>query len=333
MKVMVIGPTEADSFADNVASTLTSMGIETIAAGPARSGPIARRGGRVVTMLASSSARLDGALQRQVVARARATRPDLVINLHGILRPRTVQDLKRHSGKVVLWFPDHVGNLGRLEMFLAGYDRMYFKNPILVRQLKLVTGLPAAYLPEAANPLWHRPAGAYGERRTFVVAGNLYPTRTLLLEHLLRDGIPLEIYGVGLPKWIHSPLVSAAFKGSYLTRRDKAEVFRTARGVINNLHPAEFAGSNCRLFEATASGAAVLTEPREGMADLFDISSELVTFETYDELLQRCNRLLGDPREGECVGNAASARTLREHTYERRLRSMFDDLGYSQDVA
>ena len=62
----------------------------------------------------------------------------------------------------------------------------------------------------------------------------------------------------------------AAHTGRYLAREEKARVFRSAAGVLNTMHLAEVNGVNARLFEAAGCGAAVLTEFRSTVPELFD---------------------------------------------------------------
>ena len=326
MKIMVVGPTDPDSFADNVIHALTSMGHEVLAAGPARVVRGPRKMRNVSHLLLEQMARADTGSQHHLVLAARHFRPRLVITLDVRLRPATVRGMQLAGTSVVLWFPDHVSNLGKHEVFLCGYDRMYFKNPRLVQQLRDLHGLPAVHLPEAANPAWHHPVGDYGTDRTIVVAGNVHPTRAILLERLAAANIPLRIYGPPISSWLNFPRLRELHAGHAVVREEKAQTFRRARGVLNNLHPAEYAGSNCRLFEATACGAAVLTEWREGMDSLFEAGTEVLDFETFDQLLHRCRQVLNDRELGRTVADAAARRSSFDHTYQTRLGTMLKDL-------
>lgn len=47
-------------------------------------------------------------------------------------------------------------------------------------------------------------------------------------------------------------------------------------------------GVNCRMFEAAGSGSAVLCEYRESLEDFFELGSEVLTFDTYDGLVEQC---------------------------------------------
>ncbi|GAA5147585.1 hypothetical protein GCM10023340_20220 [Nocardioides marinquilinus] len=327
MRAAVIGPTAPDLFADNVASSLRAMGHEATLVGPARRDLRPARISHVLHLAADQVSALDRPLQRAMLRRVAETAPDVVISVDNRLTPETVREMRRSVGKIVLWFPDAVSNFRKHQMFLAPYDRIYLKIPSVARKLQAIYGLPVRYLPEAANPLWHRPAGPYGVEPSFAVVGNIHPTRAVLLDALLRDGVPLRLYGSPIADWMEFPRLREAHAGRSVFGQEKARVFRSSRGVINNLHPAEFAGSNCRLFEATASGAAVLTEWLPGMDELFERGREVLTFDSYDELVEVCNRLLRDTVDGVAIADAAASRASLEHTYAHRLRTMFEDLG------
>ncbi|PYD00606.1 hypothetical protein B4U78_010560 [Microbacterium esteraromaticum] len=321
-KVMVVGPTDPDSFADNVGDTLRRMGHQVHMAGPARRVVGNRRVANAAEIFAERMPSLDERVQRRLIGEARDFEPDVVLTVDRRIQPAIVRELRRGGARIALWFPDAVSNLGRHDLFLAPYDKLFFKNPRLVDQLNRVHGLPAVYMPEAANSSWHHSTAEYGSDRVVVVAGNIHPTRAILLERLIDVGLPLRIYGPRPASWMRFPGVNRAHTGRFISRTEKADVFRRARVVLNNLHPAEFAGSNCRLFEATASGAAVLTELREGLSDLFNIGEEVDVFGDFDELVEKCNRLLSDSSQGRTVGDRAAIRSHRDHTYEVRLATI-----------
>jgi spore maturation protein CgeB len=280
----------------------------------------------LVELLADNRRAIDKFRQRRMVKRVQEIRPDILLTIDRRLHPTVIKAAHQVGAKVALWFPDHTGTMANHDMFVAGYDRIYLKNPVLVDQLRDVQGLPVRYMPEAANSSWHRSILPYGAERAVVVAGNIHPTRALLLDRLVGDGIPVRIYGAALPSWIDFPRLREAHTGEYIARQRKADVFRSAVAVLNNLHPAEDAGMNCRLFEAAASGAVVVTEERVGLRDLFAPGEEVLTFDTYDGLVTTLRGLLGDSAVGLPVADAAASRAHREHTYEHRLTSILDDL-------
>jgi len=322
-RVMVIGPTDADSFADNVGDTLTRTGHDVRMAGPARRPVFGRRLKNALEIARERLPEIDRRFQAHLIENERDFRPDVIITVDRRVQPAIVGELRANGAKMALWFPDHVANLGRHDLFLAPYDRFLFKNPQMVEQLVNVHGIPASYVPEAANSSWHRSSESYGSEQVIVVAGNIHPTRAIFLDRLISSGIPISIYGPPPPSWISYRTIDDAHTGRYVTKRQKADVFRRARAVINNLHPAEQSGMNCRLFEAAASGAVVLTEARSGLESMFDVGTEVLTFDSFNTIIDHARTLLDNPSAGASIADAAARRAHRDHIYEIRLNDIF----------
>ena len=342
MRVGVIGPVFPDDFAENILHCLPDLGVEAVALGPA-----AWRGGqnvlarRVVARIRLAGGMPDGWFQRALVRRAVEQSLDVVISVDGALRPDAVAALRRHGVRTCLWFPDGVNNLLLYQFFHAPYDVMFFKDPLLVERLRATLGLPARHLPEACNPAWHRPPAEPWEAERgpapgavephppephIVVAGNLYASRQVLLSRLLDAGIPVRIYGPPLPRMAPDPRLRAIHTGRYVARHEKARVFRRAAAVLNNLAPSEMNSVNCRLFEAAGSGAAVLCEHRPTLPELFEPDREVVVFTDFDELVERARKLLSDADLARSIGDAAAARAHRDHTYQRRLAVILEEV-------
>lgn len=325
-KIMVVGPLDPDSFADNISDSLNRMGHNVLAAGPARPRPRLVQIRNLVSIAGDRLPRQDAFMQRHLINAERAFRPEIILSTDRTLQPAVVKQLRAGGARIALWFPDAVSNMGRHDMFLAGYDRIFFKNPALVRQLTAVHGIAASYLPEAFNPTWHVSNEPYGIDESIVLVGNVHPTRAILLDRMVRAGLPLKIFGHKPGKWIDFPALESVHTGRDVRRQAKAQVFRRARVVLNNLHPAEFAGVNCRVFEAAGAGGAIVTESREGLAQTFEPGRELSTFSSFEELVERCQLLLSNRAAGESISNAAADRAMREHTYDLRLAELLECL-------
>ncbi|HVY08697.1 MAG TPA: glycosyltransferase [Mycobacteriales bacterium] len=313
-------------FADNIADCLPDVGAEPVRLGTLRPRPNSRRLAGVADAFFTGIVAADQAFQRRVADRAMELECDVVITVEGATLPATVERLAEAKIPTVLWFPDHVANIARQLMLIAPYKRVYFTDRMLVERLTALTEVPAAYLPEACNPRWHAPPPTEpAPDPVLVVAGNFYPSRVRLLDRLIADGVPLRLYGTPFARWIPNRPVMSAHTHRWIARHEKAAVFRAAAGVLNNLHPAEN-GANCRLFEATACGAAVLVEDRPAVQELFDPSTELFTFSDYEQLLHRCRLLLADPESSRLVKDAAARRAHADHTYQHRLSSILADV-------
>jgi spore maturation protein CgeB len=328
MRVGVIGPIGPDLFADNVSDALRRAGHAVTELGPARprqTGPVT---GRAAKLARQASPRLDEYAQRRVVRSAQAAECELIVNLDGQLTPGAVSQLRRTGARVVFWFPDHVANLGRQLMLMAPYDALFFKEPRLVERLRATLDLPVYYLPEACNPQWHRPIGPAGTEPHLVIAGSMYPSRVRLLERLMAKGIPLKLYGRGFPRWLGPTPLREVHAGHRVVREGKARAFRSAAGVLNTMHPGEIDGANARLFEAAGCGAAVLTEFRPCVPELFSVGEEVLTFHDFDELVDQASRLLDEPGLTARLGDSAASRAHRDHSYDRRIAAIMDKLGW-----
>ncbi len=133
----------------------------------------------------------------------------------------------------------------------------------------------------------------------------MYPSRVRLLDRLIAKGIPLRLYGGGFPRWIGETPARAVHTGRYVAREEKARVFRSAAGVLNTMHPSEVNGVNARLFEAAGCGAAVLTEFRPTVPELFAVGKEILVFHDFDDLVEQAIRLLSERGLTAQLGDAA----------------------------
>jgi spore maturation protein CgeB len=322
----LIGVADPDTFEDNVRDSLLRMGHRVSHLGSARVNRGSRRAIRISALGLAALPELENKFHHRLVRKALDLECDAVITVDGDLSPYAISALRQNRVPVALWFPDAITNMGRQRMLSAPYTALFFKDPLLVERLRDILGLPVWYLPEACNPSWHRPIGAAATERVIVMVGNSYPSRLILLRRLHDVGVPLVIYGSPVPQWAKELLPASLHTGRHIVRDDKSRVFRSAAGVLNNLHPAEMHGVNCRLFEAAAAGAAVLCERRPVLSDLFDLNREVIPFGNFDELVDRARELLADPALTRETGDAASKRAHAEHTYEKRLNTILEKL-------
>jgi spore maturation protein CgeB len=89
------------------------------------------------------------------------------------------------------------------------------------------------------------------------------------------------------------------------------------------------ASSTARPFELASSGAAIVSNPHEGIERWFEPGSELLVVESADEAVAAYRELVADPEQAEQMGRRARERVLDEHTYAHRARRLLGlvDLG------
>jgi spore maturation protein CgeB len=85
--------------------------------------------------------------------------------------------------------------------------------------------------------------------------------------------------------------------------------------------------ATARLFELASCGAAIVSNPHEGIERWFEPNNELVVVETAEEAVSTYRELLADPSSLQAMGERARARVLEEHTYAHRARQLLALLG------
>jgi spore maturation protein CgeB len=82
-----------------------------------------------------------------------------------------------------------------------------------------------------------------------------------------------------------------------------------------------------RLYEATGVGSLLLTNEGSNLTELFQPGSEVVTYADVDDLVEKARHYLAHEDERRTIAAAGQARTLRDHTYEVRMRELAEILG------
>src|SRR5215470_8137672 len=97
--------------------------------------------------------------------------------------------------------------------------------------------------------------------------------------------------------------------------------------ITRRSHATVYASSSCRPFELASAGAAIVSNPYNGLERWFEPESELLIVESADEAVAAYRRLLDDPGEAEAMGQRARERVLDEHTYRHRARQLLELVG------
>ena len=109
-----------------------------------------------------------------------------------------------------------------------------------------------------------------------------------------------------------SRAISAARVNLNITRRSHATVPHS---------------STCRPFELAAAGAAIVSNPHEGIDRWFEPGEEVVVVADADEATAAYGALLADPAQAAAMGARARERVLDEHTYRHRATRLLGLVG------
>jgi hypothetical protein len=93
---------------------------------------------------------------------------------------------------------------------------------------------------------------------------------------------------------------------------------RSRLTLNNHIDVAEDYAGNSRLFEATGMGACLITDWKRNLTEMFEPDSEVVTYKSPEECIEKVNYLLAHESERQVIAQAGQQRTLSCHTFERR---------------
>ena len=331
MKILVIGPHFPDSFARNIAVTLSAMGHDVHSIAGTR---IRHHGNRLVNAFWRYVPRLSPAIEHMnyalLLKSVRRWPARLTIVTHAMMPPDVVDEIRRFAdGPVVCWFTDPLPNLPRQYLIASCFDAFFFKEPTLVRLFADKLAKTAAYLPECCNPIWHDRVELSQEEKTYygcdlAAIGTLHYYRAKCLEAFI--GYDLKIWGTNAPAWMTSP-VRSCYRLHFVAETTKAKACAAAKIIVNTINYADIEGVNCTCFEAAGCGAFQIADHRPTLDALFEPGGEIITYRTSDELKELVDRFLVDQKGRRRIADSGHRRAHAEHTYQNRLRDMFKSLG------
>lgn len=186
------------------------------------------------------------------------------------------------------------------------------------------------HLPTAASPRWHVDLDRYDERPVEVFfCGVGFPNRQMLIT----DALPVlerrrsVILG---ENW--AVQTSGVVANRRLSPHELAAYYASSRCVLNIGRDFSFANDRRRLqavtpgprtFEAAMAGSVQLYfQPSRFLDDYFELGTELLSFESVDELDLVLEGVLSDPAGSQAIAEAGQRRALAEHTYAMRAKTI-----------
>jgi spore maturation protein CgeB len=342
MRVFVVGRFYTEGFGKHIADSLEALGHEVVQFDPfpnQKSSLLGKSLGILQASLKHASLQIAFLRQQEAAKLQRAAlahgQVDLTIVCHDFLTPSQVRVLQKATrAPVVLWFPDHIGVLGRSLFLNARYDALFFKDPYIVATLDRELRIRSHYLPECYNDrsLGLTPLSDADRLRyqcDITTAGNIYPARIALFSQLERYHV--RIWGNPPPRWMELGNTGRMLQGRFVADADKAKAFRGARIVLNNLNIAEIWGVNVRTFEICGAGGFQIVTWRRGIDALFVDGRELVTYRDVPELMDKLEYYLAHDDEREDIARAGYLRASAQHTYAHRLTTLFNVINGAGD--
>ena len=141
------------------------------------------------------------------------------------------------------------------------------------------------------------------------------------IEYLIKKA-NLQVYGYGVNNLPFNSNIRKNHKGERWGLEMYDILSRTKISFNRHINVAENNANNMRLFEATGMGSLLLTDKKDNLRQLFEEDREIVTYESKEEALEKYNYLMNNPKELAKIAKAGQLRTLKEHTYENRIKEL-----------
>lgn len=141
-----------------------------------------------------------------------------------------------------------------------------------------------------------------------VFVGQKYGDRENYINFIKNQGIQVVAFGEG-------------WSSERVTQTQMIEIFNKAKIVLNfsssegNLGGDKYIKG--RISEVMATGAFLLTEDCEELADYFNIGVELDFFKTREEMIKKIKFYLANEEKRKMIAHSGKIKVLKEYTYEK----------------
>ena len=206
---------------------------------------------------------------------------------------------------------------------LSGLDIVFSSFPHFVDRFRS-RGVTAYYMPLAFDQRVLDKLPAQSRRFPVTFVGGLSAAHMKGRQFLeeVAGLAPVEFWGYGVETLPESSVVRSRHHGE-LWGLDMFALLSQSRFTLNrHIDVAENNANNMRLFEATGCGALLFTDYKDNLNDLFNVGGEVVAYRSADECAALINYYLAHRDEAEAIAVAGQERTLRDHTYEKRMEQI-----------
>ena len=154
---------------------------------------------------------------------------------------------------------------------------------------------------------------------------NFHHNGTKLLEFLSKK-IKIDIWGYGTKNLLKNSLIHKNHHGLAWGLNMYNILYNSKISINRHINASENNANNMRLYETTGVGSMLITDEKDNLGDLFEIGKEIEVYSTKEELTKKIDYYLSHEEERKKIALAGQKRTLRDHTYEIRMKELIEIL-------
>lgn len=278
-------------------------------------------------------------VRQNLMELANAEQPDLVLVLDGLDLPLDqIAQLRSRGIKTAIWLTDDPYYTDFTMRIVTHYDYVFTLELNCVEIYRGLGCKEVHYLPFAAHREHYRPTtGRSPVSRDISFIGSAYWNRISFFREIMPelmsyntiingiwwDRLPeASLYGdrIEIGKWMSPQETALSYSGSRIViNLHRSHVDETDN---NNKLLIPAASPNPRTFEIAASGTLQLSDARADLGSFYKIGEEIDTFTTPLEMMEKIRYYLTHEEERRDMALRAFARTLKDHTYTKRLHQL-----------
>jgi spore maturation protein CgeB len=274
-----------------------------------------------------------------LVEEARRLRPHLFFVFKGrYVAPEAVRAIREMGAVAVNFYPDvsFLAHGAYLPRALPLYDWVFTTKTFGVDDMKQQLGLRSvSFLPHGYDPEVHAPVElADSDRVTYECdvsfIGTWSPKKQAILERVVSEfpDAKIRIWG---EQWSHARhSLGSVIEGRGVLGTEYAKALVASRVNLAILSEARTGASSgdkitSRTFHIPATGAFMLHERTDELAEYFEEGVECASFGNHDELVEKTAYYLDHGEEREAVAAAGRRRSVESgYSVDERARAVLD---------
>lgn len=276
---------------------------------------------RLMGFLGVSRKQIDKQINQELIRRVKKFKPDFLLVSKGLhLSPNSLSAVRLMKVTTINWFPDFWEFLPWIKKNALNYDYFFNADLLVIEELKKSGFDHIYYLPYATYPdkKYQRTPKKYD----IIFVGQYTKRRESFLKPLVSLG--LKIWGY--EGWQNSSL-SSCYQGRLSNLDEVLQKYREAKINLNIVTGEEgipVKTVNLRVFEVCGVGGFLLNWHKEPIDDFYKDGKEIVNFKNSEDLLKKVKYYLQHEKEREKIALAGWRRTVRDHTFVKRFKKMFE---------
>lgn len=282
---------------------------------------------------------------KEAIKTAIKIKPDFILVLHG-LHPDFNHDiipmLKLYGYKTGIWLTDDPYYSDLTQHVVPHYDYVFTQDDGIINFYQELGCSHVYYVPLASDSSIYKPnLEQLSYKYDISFLGTAFENRLSFIDSIANYLKQKNtcIAGYGWDKLKHYESLKDKIKLLPFATYEESLQYYTSSKININMHrstqdqtlnrnslPIAAHSINNRTFEIASSCAFQLTDVRCNLSAHYKLGKEIETFHSSTEFITKSEYYLEHEKERLQIATSAYKRTLREHTYNHRIRQLLDNV-------